>query len=329
MNQTEDGDLLRVGYIRSDPDYRDIFAKEYERPLYFDRLSQLQNELKKCDVLTIGDSFSEQDNFGYQNYLAEKSNLYIVHFDRFFQLNKAGNPLQILYGIINGDLLGMIEPDYIILEAIEREIVTWGNNIDTTLIIPYNSFIRLTQAKSEKSVDANNYDGFLSDRLIKFPIMNILYFFDDNAYFSKVYRAETTQHLFSVEKKELLFTSEDLACIDINNDLDNVTNLNQALNGLSNRLKNKGIKLIVLLAPDKYDLYYSYFLSKSRYEEPLFFNHLEKMQKEYLYVESKKILSEAIHNSIKDIYYYDDTHWSPRASKIIAEELKGIIVVRD
>ena len=138
--QTEDGDLLRVGYIRSDPDYRDIFAKEYERPLYFNRLSQIQNELKKCDVLTIGDSFSEQDNFGYQNYLAERSNLNIVHFDRFFQLNKAGNPLQILYGIINGDLLEIIEPDYIILEAIEREIVTWGNNIDTTLIIPYNDF---------------------------------------------------------------------------------------------------------------------------------------------------------------------------------------------
>jgi hypothetical protein len=27
----------------------------------------------------------------------------------------------------------------------------------------------------------------------------------------------------------------------------------------------------------------------------------------------------------KDIYFYDDTHWSPWASKIIANELESVI----
>jgi len=56
----------------------------------------------------------------------------------------------------------------------------------------------------------------------------------------------------------------------------------------------------------------------------MFFIHLDKVKKEYLYVDSKKLLVNAI-NSKKDIYFYDDTHWSPIASILIAEEINRII----
>jgi hypothetical protein len=326
LYKPELGDLTRVGYLRSDPDYREIFAKEYEKSFYFERLSQWIYNKKKCNVLTIGDSFSEGDNIGYQNYLGESSELAIVHFDRFFQLNKEGNPLQILYGLLNGDLLSIVEPDYIILEAIERSIVKWGNNIDTAQIILYSDFVRLAQLQNTKPVISNHRDKFLPDKILKFPVFNILYQFDDNAYFSKVYRVRTTQPLFSIEKEELLFTEDDLSCLDTNNDMNAINNLNQVLSDLAYKLNNKGIKLIVLPAPDKYDIFYKYIFRKSEYEEPFFFNLFEKTQKNYLYLESKKYLTATIQNNNKDIYFYDDTHWSPWASQIIAKELSNLII---
>lgn len=51
---------------------------------------------------------------------------------------------------------------------------------------------------------------------------------------------------------------------------------------------------------------------------------MDKMPKKYLYVNSKQILSDAIIKQ-KDVYFYDDTHWSPWASKLIANEIHNII----
>jgi alpha-N-acetylglucosamine transferase len=45
------------------------------------------------------------------------------------------------------------------------------------------------------------------------------------------------------------------------------------------------------------------------------------MEKNYIFLDSKEILRREI-DKIKDIYFYDDTHWTPKASKLIAEEIE-------
>jgi len=327
--QTGAGDLIRVGYIKFDLNYRKVFSKEFEKGMHFTRLSECNDSISKFDVLTIGDSFSEQDNYGYQNYLAENCGMDILHFDRFFQLNKMGNPFQILYGLLNGDLLNQIEIDYIILEATEKSIIFWGNNIDTTQIILYRDFVNLTKSKNNRINKLGNNHKFLSDRIIKFPLFNLLYILDDNAYISGAYRVKTTEQLFSVDRNELIFSSGDLEHIELNNNFESVINLNKVLNNLANKLKSKGIKLLVMPAPDKYDIYYDYIADKKRYKKPLFFNHMEKIQKEYLYINPKTILGDEISKKKKDIYFYDDTHWSPWASQLVANELAKIICKQD
>src|SRR5688572_18861654 len=74
----QDGDLLRIGYIRKDEEYRKAFQHEFTRPIYFDdlkgRLSRMDSpaEQKKIySVLVIGDSFSKGRPESYINYLAE------------------------------------------------------------------------------------------------------------------------------------------------------------------------------------------------------------------------------------------------------------------
>jgi len=51
---------------------------------------------------------------------------------------------------------------------------------------------------------------------------------------------------------------------------------------------------------------------------------MKKFNKKYIWIESKEVISSNI-NQKKDLYFYDDTHWSPWSSKIIADEIGGII----
>lgn len=65
-------------------------------------LINIQKEKQKGKILIIGDSFSEQDNYGYKNYLAEQNS--VLYIDRFL----SGNQIQTLYELSNGDFLKSI-----------------------------------------------------------------------------------------------------------------------------------------------------------------------------------------------------------------------------
>ena len=167
-------------------------------------------------------------------------------------------------------------------------------------------------------------DEFLGNRMIKFPLQNIRCLFDDNAFDSDTYQVKTKENLFSVNTNNLLFLSTDLSNVKVNNDTKAVALLNDVLNDLSKKLSLRGIKLIVLPSPDKFEFYYDYIIDNKKYPRPLFFENFEKLPKTYLYINTKKMLKKQMKNQ-KDIYFYDDTHWSPWASKIIANELESVI----
>lgn len=80
-------------------------------------------------------------------------------------------------------------------------------------------------------------------------------------------------------------------------------------------------------SPDKYDLYYDYITDKHNFTKPVFFDNFEKLNKEYIYINSKEILTKELDRK-KDIYYFDDTHWSPIAAQLMAQEIKKVILSR-
>jgi hypothetical protein len=318
---TDKGDLIRVGYIIDRSNFRNIFHKELKQKEFFSNVSDINlNTSNKFSVLTIGDSFSGQKGFGYKNYLAKKNNITVLHLDRFL----SDNPIQTTYSILNGDLLDKIKVDYIILQSVEREFVYRSKHIDTNKIMLIDSLKKQISLHKDELKNEKCLDKLLSNRTINFPLQNILYLFDDNAFGSNVYKVKTKVKLFSVNNNELLFYSHDLSCVKGNNDLKSVFKLNEELNYLSKRLKEHGIKLIVLPSPDKYDYYYDYIVDKNKYPKPLFFDNFEKLPKDYLYLNSKQILKEGMKKK-KDVYFYDDSHWSPWVSQIIANNLDKII----
>ena len=66
-------------------------------------------------------------------------------------------------------------------------------------------------------------------------------------------------------------------------------------------------------------------LDKEKYEKPILFDYLNTLKRKYIYINSKMVIKEAIKNK-KDVYFYDDTHWSPIASELIASEILRICI---
>ena len=320
---TDKGDLLKVGYIAdvSDYDREEIFKEEFERKKFFTYFSELDlNKKQKFRTLIIGDSFSEQGNFGFTNYLAELTKGNLLYLDR--KLHE--NPFQTMFSIINGDFLDSIKVDYIVLQSVERAIAI-RTEIDESAILTIDSLNKLNeQLKSSTPVGSNQVDKLFSDRMLKFATINVGYQLDDNAFYSDTYIVKTTHNHFSVDNNNLLFFSDDLLSVEENSKLKIVEKLNTDLNTISAKLAEKGIRLIVLISPDKYSFYYDEIIGKEKYPKSRFFELFKLLPKDYQFVNSEEILKKSIKNQ-KDLYFYDDTHWSPFAAKIIAKELDLLI----
>ena len=317
---TDKADLLKIGYIIDlYPHYHDLFEKEYQNKIRYTEISE-QPEEKTYTVLTIGDSFSELEGCGYKNYLAQNNGITLLHINRTL----SNNQIQTLYSLLNGDLFEQYHFKFVILQNIERHFIDNTEYVDPNKQLSCGEMMELYKIKHTPTDDSYK---FPSDRVLKFPYYTVQYYLQKSFLFNeKVYKAPLCCRLFSVDSKELLFYEKDLRAVVKNNKLENVHQLNNILNDLNDRLNKKGIKLIVLPAPDKYDAYYDYIVDKHLFPRPLFFEHFRTVSKKYICIDSKTILCEAIRHK-KDIYYYDDTHWSPWAARFVADAIHQQIVL--
>ena len=310
---TDKADLLKLGYIIDlYPNYHDLFQKESENKIMYSEISEQPQE-KTFTALTIGDSFSELEGCGYKNYLAQNDGINILHIDRSI----SNYQIPTLYRLLNGDLFEKYHFKFVILQNIERHYIGNLDHVDPGKKLNCHEMLELSKVKEPSQ---NTTYKFPSDRVLKFPYYTAQYYLQNTYLMNRVYMTTLSTHLFSVDSKKLLVYDKDLSAIPSNNNPDNVKNLNNHLNNLNDLLNKKGIQLIVLPSPDKYDIYYDYIVDKHLFPKPLFFEHLNKLPKNYIYIDSKKILSEAVKQK-KDIYYYDDTHWSPWAAQLVSKEI--------
>lgn len=321
-----EGDLARMGYLYSNPSPSSLINSQYNLPKEYTLLSEINITSNKNnpDVMTIGDSFSEQETLGYKNFLANKG-IAVVHVDRGIS---GGNPIQTLVALANSDLFDFIKPKYVVLQSIEREINARTTNIDFNARIENINFYNPKGSKpipnniNESEVENPNHNlSFFSDATLKMPLNNFLYLFIDKPLSSNTYKVKSTSsNLFSNNPDNILFYKNDLRKLDTKNDSLKTLNSINILNKLNELLSKKCIELIVLVSPDKYDLYYPYIQNKSSYMKPTFFSTYEKTEKKYQNIDTYRVLSSKLVNE-PDIYYYDDTHWSPKGAKIVAEEI--------
>ncbi len=312
------GDLAAIGKISIGKDYRTIFSDDFQKEIKYLDLKNIDlSEEFSAHILNIGDSFSVQGGFGYQNFLCYYG-LTVVNLS--IGTINADSPVQLLFSIVNGDILDKLKVDYVILETVERSFARSAQraDIDKKLFVYDINVNSLKKENPDRTRDAAIKLGIFRDMAV-YSLWNFLYRFDERAFTSKVYKVNLTKKLFSTDKNQLLFYYDDVDDIPHSN-RESVMELNNKLNLLSKRLKEREIRLIVLPAPDKYDLY-SDFIENNPFPKNKFFDYLRQLEKEYIFIDSKALLLEHINTGMQDVYFADDTHWSPIASKIIAKKI--------
>jgi hypothetical protein len=314
------GDLNRLGKIPVNPDYRNIFKSELTMPINYTQFSKIVwGEKRSYNILTIGDSFSQQDGYGYQSYLTSLYNFDVINFDyRSYFANY--NPIEFIFQMTNGSILDTMKVDYIILQMVERYFIIHCKNIQHDNTIKLED---LNNRKSDRSKVTNENTQVISSDFFRFPLYNLLYYFDDNAFFSQVCKLDLSKKCFSYEKNNLLILNETITDPS-QKEIEEVKLANNELNSLSNILKKRNIKLILLPSPNKYSVYYDFILNDA-YPKPNFFENLREEEKEYILIDSQSILKEMVTNDINDVYFYDDTHWSPIASRKLANAIYEVI----
>jgi len=286
---------------------------------------------KHVDAITIGDSFSHGVTGGknpyYQDYLASLYNLNILNISRS---NRGQLELfDTIITLYNNGWLKQHKPKYIIIESVERFVIprfstkfnftqSSFTNIDDYVISPrqHNSYI-----PKLKFINTGNY---------KYLYYNFLYNKKPKVEVDVV-KLNSKKNLFSTStfKDKLLIHNEDIISLK-NYNQKSVKLLNNNFNRLATMLNKLDIKLIFLVAPDKYDLYYEY-IKNTPFQKNQFFDLIKPMKKKYIFINTKKILKELLDHNITDVYYSDDSHWSYKASEAISKSqvFKNLLIKQE
>jgi hypothetical protein len=311
------GDLIRVGYLpNTDWDYANNF-RYYEQKKYCTFFSESRIK-DKYKIMTIGDSFSEQNksSLAYKNFIAKKNTL--LHVDRRF----SGNQMNTLRRMAQGDFFDKRSIKYVVLQIVERKAFILSNELSLNIGHDIDSLRTALGESFKHNTDEDSrlrHHNLLSSQPFKFLSNSFKFYVQKQKSFGNVRVADLVDNKFSHKDNSLLYSFSDLSSKDSNIEDLQFEQLNNNLNEISRLLNDNNIDLIVFFAPNKYSFYYDHILDKQGLEEPQFFSRFDKLEKKYKYFNALKYLKQ--YDTLKDIYLYDDTHWSRTGDSLIANKV--------
>lgn len=278
---------------------------------------------KQYDLMVFGDSFSDMGCSGFQKLLAD-SGLTSLSMQPVRIVSH--NPYQMLYSLVLGDFFDSLKTSYVIIESAEKFIHERIRKLDTTRVLKYDSIKSLLKTYSQRPIRVTtNFRPFFSSEIWQIPLRNIQYQFSDRPNGSRAYKVKTIKNtLFSGERDDLMFSSRDNSNLAYRSSDEFITKYDKLLFGLGEMLEKKGVRLINLISPDKYSIYYPFIKNKKLYNEPLFMEKYECIEKSYINLNTYELLSSQA-NTEQDVYEYYDTHWSSKTSYLVGRELLKIL----
>ncbi|WP_122892777.1 hypothetical protein [Arcobacter peruensis] len=316
------GDLARMSYkfdlinLRNNIDTlekKHINFKEYEN--------------EEVDVITIGDSFSNGagggENRYYQDYISSKFDFKVLNIP---DISDKNNYIDSILLLLNSDFFDKVKPKYIILECVQRNVhLNIGlEKLNSNYSYVGNIFGKIKKTKDifnshNKYKDNISFINNLNYNLVKY---NLKFYLNGYGRYKNYYIEKLNKNMFSSEvQDELMFFRDDIDFIKYQSKND-IIKLNSRMNELARLLKEKGIVLYFMPAVDKYNLYRDNLVNKDNYPKSLFFEYLRNLDKDYIFIDTKKILLEELNKSnVLDLYHSDDTHWNTKARKLIVDNL--------
>lgn len=303
------GDLSRMGYRPASKLNR---RNQVDLPRGHIRLKEYDG--RPVDLVTIGDSFSNGGGGGrnrfYQDYIASINNLSVLSIDEYLDIDF----ITLLSILNNNGFFERIRPRYVLIGATERGFRGMAAEVDFRKSAPMEEVARYRIK--------DHYIGlpkvsFINNGNLKFILNSMAFLFRDHGLFSDVHAGQLSRDLFSVKDSNVLLYLPYRTRVDQSD----VIMLNDNLNTLANRLRNKGIQLVYMPYVDKYTLY-NEWLVKKRFPASTFFEMLRPLHKSYKFIDTKQLLQKELERGEKDVFYADDTHNSWKASEKIFSSIR-------
>ena len=300
------GDLGRLGKMPTKLFYTHPIDESMTDTLFND-IATIEMLKDVCmDVLVCGDSFSQQKENGYLNYMAKKG---LVVFNYAPQDVVVGNPFQAAFNLMNLEYVDSATVKTVVIESVERSLVYRIKSLEfENISYEERDNKDLHQPQNEQSafIEAKN---FLLFRLgIDNPVVHL--------------KLNQTK-FYGLRGDDLYVYHEDVESIMSMTDSISLI-IKKNMERLFAEAESKHIELIILVCPDKYDLYQDFIVNNPYSAKTINEDFRAIVGKTNKVVIGKEILLPYI-NKEKDLYLWDDTHWSYKSARIIADTLVSII----
>ncbi len=296
------GDIGRLAFIPFGLEYDERLEKDFPRDQVFTTaldIDALRNS--RCDVITIGDSFSERGRDGYQNYLALKG-LDVVNAGRYLYYS----PVTFAYEMMNLGVIDSTQASVLIVECVERAFDEFF-----TGFAPKDELVAASKGK-DKLVGSPNEWSLL--RVRDFIVYN------SGIMTPPIIKKELSGDFFTSDHPSTLyFYVDDIKTIHISTA--HYPIIQSTFKALLDKAREKGLTLILLVPTDKYDLYQQYIVDNPYPVKEVNDTIKSILNNDPHIVIAKDLLQPMVDRGEKDVYLYNDTHWSYKAAQVVGDEL--------
>lgn len=266
-------------------------------------------------LLVCGDSFSQIGKTSWNNYLAALSGEKVLNFTAAKGI--LPNPLQTAYELMRDGYVDSTLIKTFIVESVERSLVqricefnpsgeSGSQVVKESRTQEDEEFEEVQGGKEESSWLLTEAKNWL---MLRMGIRN------------RVRQVQLSKSLFTSRYPDrLLYYRDDIKGVfSIPTATEPV--VKTVLDSLYNMADQKGIRLILLVAPDKYDLYQDYIVD-NRYARKTINEDLRRIvgPREDVVI-AKELLLPRVKAGEKDVYEQGDTHWSFTSARQVAAHI--------
>ena len=299
-------DVSDLGYLALIPfgaEYGQMISKNEMKDTLFIIVKNTE-ELRNIhvNVLTVGDSFSQQGSAGYQNYMPGEG-ISVANCRRSLY----ENPIQYACNILDWGVVDSTNIDVLVVEVVERDfVIDIGNFGENKIEVPE------PDSTSDKVVGSANVWSLLRARDF------VLYRYAGR---SPVYTFDLKRDFFSSHEPNKLYVYDRDVINGLTIDEALRPKVKEVFDLLTRKAHDRGIKLMLMMPVDKYDLYQDYITDNpyppKRVNEDVreIFGDIPEVML------CKYCLQPLLDKGEKDVFLFDNTHWSYKGSEAVGKEL--------
>ncbi len=310
------GDLMRLGLIDGGPEYSDSILASTALPkiYYVEQDNDSLLRLDTCDVVVIGDSFSHGGGVGKQgdfvNFLAHDSGRRVIVYTPAGDAQ--ASPMQVAYDALKLGAIDSSRVKNIVVQEVERYLVGRHASFTTAhTSLPRPDERQEAAASSDKSKED-------ASPLLRVKDYVFYRFFGANP----IYQVQLSRPMFGGKQPDMLYFYNDDVKLGLELTADQQKSIKYCYGQLLDMARARGVNLVIVVACDKYDLYQDYIIDNP-YPTKSLNEDIERWMAPELehFVITKRVLHPLVQQGVKDVYLFNDTHWSPSSSQLIAGEV--------